>query len=1298
MSKEYSEDALQEATAKFFEDKLGWDSVYAYKSEVLGEQGTLGRTSYRQVVLRPKLDAALRKLNPGLPDEAYTDAVDQLTATSATKTLLQTNRELTGLIRKRVLVTFKGGDGKTHTQRLRVIDFDDPENNEFLVVRELKISGYAHNRRPDIIGFVNGLPLLFIELKAHDKDVRVAYKDNLTDYKDAIPHIFHHNALVMLSNGHAARAGTFTSPYDFFHEWKRLDEEDEGVVDWLTMLKGMCRKDRFLDIVENFIHFDDSPSGGTIKALAANHQYLGVNRAFEAVQEREVRDGKLGVFWHTQGSGKSYSMLWLAQKVHRKVPGSFTFLILTDRVELDDQIVKTFVGCGAVDEAKAGMVHASSREDLKKLLGEDHRYIFSLVHKFNPDDTEPYSLRDNIIVIADEAHRTQNGKLAEAMRLVLPNASFIAFTGTPLIESAEDQLTRRTFGDYVSRYDFKRAVDDGATVKLFYDNRGEKLKLATHNINDRIADKIAEHDLDQDQQLRLERALGRDYHILTSDERLERIARDLCAHYTKRWETGNAMLVCIDKVTCVRMYDLIAEYWQLEIDRQERVWQEAVQELEDPQLLASAGPHEDDQVRWKAFARERADKARKKLDWLRETETCVVVSDEQNEVQKFKAWDLDIVPHRKKMKDRKLDEEFKSREHPFRLSIVCAMWLTGFDVPHLSTLYIDKPMKGHNLMQAIARANRKAPDKSSGLIVDYNGMLKGLRAALAKYGESDSGSGAGGEQPPAGGPDEQEAEFAAAIAACEQHLNDCGFDLAKLANADDYFVKQGLLDKANEDSAVNAVCKTDESRARFGVLARDVFKKRKALTGNAERVRPYRRKANAIDAIAKRLKQNKDHADITQVLMDLHAVVSETVEHAGPTRLPGTETGKVYDISHIDFDKLKAEFEKSANKNTTVQTLKDAVDRKLKQMIQRNPMRQDFYKRYLEIIDAYNRETDRVTIEETFEQLVDFVDDLSDEEQRAVREGLDEENLPIFDVLVEQKGDLDTRTRNRVKKVARELLASVKAELAKLEDWRSKRQTRAMVETFIKDYLWDTEKGLPEEAYSVEEVESLADVVYLHFYEQYEAADQSVYAMAANGAGDGTVGSGAEPSARPAPSLVSLPTGSSASPGSKLPLRVVAEDDLQPFVNAVPLLPLEVAAGGFSSEQIVASPDEFEWVGLDGKSRPAPGLFVAQVVGESMNRRIPNGSWCLWRANPSGTRQGKVVLAQHRDIDDPELGGRYTVKVYESEKVPTDDGEWRHSVVRLKPDSDDSSFESIVLKDLEEGELTIVAELVEVLA
>jgi len=473
----YTEDTLvQQTTAEYLEKELGWDSVYAYNNEDFGPNSLLGRKSDREVVLTRYLRLKLVDLNPGLPDAAYDDAVRQISSAIATQTLLATNREKYALIKDGVQVTFRNDKGERVRQRLKVLDFDIPENNHFLCVRELWVRGDLYRRRADIIGFVNGLPLLFIECKNIHKNLRVAFDKNLADYRDTIPHLFHHNAIVMIGNGDKARIGSISSRWEHFHEWKRLAEEEPGVVDMETLLKGVCAKQNFMDIFENFIVFDDS-SGESKKILARNHQFLGVNRAIEAVRDRKNRQGKLGVFWHTQGAGKSYSMVFFTRKIHRKLGGNFTFLILTDREDLDTQIYKTFAGCGMVDNDR-NPCRATSGEHLRSLLVQHKSHIFSLIQKFNievnPD--AGYTRRDDIIVITDEAHRTQYGMLALNMRNALPNAGYIGFTGTPLFK--DDEITRRVFGDYVSTYDFQRAVNDEATVPLYYDARGDKLGVA----------------------------------------------------------------------------------------------------------------------------------------------------------------------------------------------------------------------------------------------------------------------------------------------------------------------------------------------------------------------------------------------------------------------------------------------------------------------------------------------------------------------------------------------------------------------------------------------------------------------------------------------------------------------------------------------------------------------------------------------------------------------------------------------------------------------------------------------------
>ena len=566
MSYDYSENILvQESAGNLLQNELGWDVKFAYNTEVLGKNGTFGRESYRDILLTRYFRDALKKLNPWITENQMDEAQKALEHRLSTSSLLQINEEKYFLIREGIPVTVKKPNGQTETKKAAVLDFQNPDNNYFLAIKELKIHGDLYRRRTDIVGFVNGIPLLFVELKKNTVDVQNAYDDNYTDYQDTIPHLFYYNAFLMLSNGTEAKVGTLGSKYEFFHEWKRLAEEDQGSVALETMLRGICRKENFLDLFENFILYDHS-GGHTAKILARNHQYLGVNEAIKAYAARKLNDGKLGVFWHTQGSGKSYSMVFLAQKVRRKFEGSPTFVVLTDRDELNTQISDTFENCGLLGKTKAPQFIASSGDDLVSKLKGNPSFIFTLIQKFNKPDAEPIYPDHDIIIMSDEAHRSQYGIFADNMMKLLPTAARIGFTGTPLLSS--DNITARTFGGYVSVYDFKRAVEDGATVPLYYENRGEKI-VDLHNpeITNQILDAIENADLDVDQQDKLEAEFAKEIHLLTAEPRLRSIARDFVSHYSDLWTSGKAMFVCLNKVTCVRMYNYVQEYWKDEIKK-----------------------------------------------------------------------------------------------------------------------------------------------------------------------------------------------------------------------------------------------------------------------------------------------------------------------------------------------------------------------------------------------------------------------------------------------------------------------------------------------------------------------------------------------------------------------------------------------------------------------------------------------------------------------------------------------------------------------------------------------------------
>ena len=721
----YTEDQLVEQPAIGLFAELGWQTVSAME-ETFGATGTLLRETKGEVVLVSRLRAALVRLNPALPPEAITAAVDELTRDRSAMSLEAANREVYLLLKEGIKVSVPDKErGGQKTERLRVVDWEHPANNDFLLVSQFSVTGALYTCRPDLVGFVNGLPLVVIELKKPGVPARVAFDENLTHYKQQIPSLFWFNALLIASNGTDSRVGSLTADWERFFEWKRIERENEPRrVSLEVMLRGTCDRTRLLDLVENFTLFSEHKAG-LVKIIGQNHQFLGVNNAIVSMlAARKLGHGRGGVFWQTQGSGKSFSMVFFAQKVLRKVAGNWTFVVVTDRVELDDQIAKTFKATGAVSEAEGDQCHAESGAHLRELLRGNHRYVFTLIHKFQTP--EMLCDRPDVIVLTDEAHRSQYDTLALNMRAALPKALFLAFTGTPLI--AGEERTKDVFGDYVSIYDFQQSVEDGATVPLFYENRTPELQLVNPDLNEDIYNLIETAELDPEQEAKLERELGRQYHILTRDDRLETVAKDIVRHFLGRGFVGKAMVVSIDKATALKMHDKVRKHWAAEIERVQK-------ELGHYDLAA-----------------DRKDELLKRLDVSETTDMALIVSPGQNEIEQMKKHGLDIVPHRKRMKESQppLDEKFKDTEDKLRIVFLCAMWLTGFDAPSCSTVYLDKPMRNHSLMQTIARANRVFPGKHSGMIVDYANVFASLEKALAIYGPGGGGRWPGEGQGKAG--------------------------------------------------------------------------------------------------------------------------------------------------------------------------------------------------------------------------------------------------------------------------------------------------------------------------------------------------------------------------------------------------------------------------------------------------------------------------------------------------------------------------------------------------------------------
>jgi type I restriction enzyme R subunit len=1100
----YTEDQLVEQPAIGLFAELGWTTVSALE-EIFGSAGpspvpsghplppvegwgercaALGRETKGEVVLVSRLQAALERLNPALPPEAITAAVDELTRDRSAMSLEAANREVYLLLKEGIRVSIadaepsprpspkgrrssgstphpgplpgRGGEGVRSkgggqkVERVRLVDWEYPANNDFLLVSQFSVTGALYTCRPDLVGFVNGLPLVVVELKKPGVPARAAFDENLTHYKAEIPQLFWFNALLITSNGTDSRVGSLTADWERFFEWKRIEREDEPRrVSLEVMLRGTCDRARLLDLVENFTLFSEHKAG-LVKIIGQNHQVLGVNKAIAAMlAARKAGHGRGGVFWQTQGSGKSYSMVFFAQKVLRKVPGDWKFVIGTDRVELDDQIAKTFKATGAVSEAEGDQCHAASGAHLRELLRGNHRYVFTLIHKFQTP--EMLCDRPDVIVLADEAHRSQYDTLALNMRAALPGAIFIAFTGTPLIVGEE--RTKEVFGDYVSIYDFQQSVEDGATVPLFYENRTPELQLVNPDLNEDIYSLIEAAELDPEQEAKLERELSRQYHILTRDDRLETVAQDIVRHFLGRGFVGKAMVVSIDKATALKMHDKVRKHWAAETERVKK-------ELASYDLAADT-----------------KDELLDRLQVLRTTDMALIVSPGQNEIAQMQARGLDIVPHRKRMNESQppLDEKFKDPEDPLRLVFVCAMWMTGFDAPSCSTMYLDKPLRNHTLMQTIARANRVFPGKHSGVIVDYANVFASLEKALAIY-----GAGKDGKNPVR---DKQKLveELRKAVAAAVLFCANRGVILAAIEQ-----LPTGSMERLQRmDEAVNALISPDPLRREFFGHERLVstlygaVKPDPAALEFAGRVACVAAIADAI-----RTKLNPNPADISGVMGGINKLLDASITGVGMPAKPAP----VMDLSKIDFEALRRRFKESKHRNTDLEVLKAAILAQLEKLIRLNKTRTDFQQQFEELVESYNAGSRN--IEELFEELVKLSRNLSAEQQRHVRENMTEEELVIFDILTRPAPELDADERREVKKVAKLLLERIKTLL--VLDWRKRQSSRARVEDAIKDQL-DT--GLPR-VYSPELYQKKCSAVFEHFYEAYADQGANIYAAA----------------------------------------------------------------------------------------------------------------------------------------------------------------------------------------------------------
>jgi len=1004
------------------------------------------RANKREVILLDRVREAATRLNPRIPPSVIEGALEKLLDRRQAMTLIAANREVYGLLRDGIAVDFDNAQGVQQQERMRLLDFNAPENNRYLVVSQLWIQREQGGfRRPDVLLYINGIPLVCILLKNANVKLRNAYDDKLTTYKTEIPQLFLTNAFCVLSNAIETKVGSITAEWECFFNWLRAVDEKQKIdreaireqgISLEGVINGLFSRLQLLDYVENFILYYKDNS----KIIAQNHQFIGVNLAYEVFLRRDGLAGKLGVFWHTPGSGKSFSMIFYTRKILRKLTGNFTFVVVTDRDDLDRQIYRNFLHTRTVSEAEVAQPRNS--EDIRQILKLNKRLVFTLIQKFRWEWGRNYpvlSTRNDIVLIVDEAHRSQYQSLADNMRTGLPKASYLAFTGTPLL--GRERKTNAWFGDYVSEYNFQQSMDDGATVPLFYGKRIPEVLIQNDELDDEFFEALREADLNVAVQIRLEKRFAKAAEVIKRDDRLEKIARDIVYHFPRRGYLGKGLVVALDKFTAVKMYDKVQRLWREEISKLQRIVSATSNEIEKRRL---------EQI----------------VEFMRTVEMAVVVSEDSDEERKFTAQTLDIKPHRERM--NRLDQHghdieynFKAPEHPLQLVFVCAMWLTGFDVPTLSTLYLDKPMHGHTLMQTIARVNRvtswkiNGVEKRNGDIVDYYNVFRNMKLALMEYAQ-------GGDE----------------IAPPVKEKN----ELFRLLDA---AIEQGLAFCQDKQIGLREVLARDvvfSNLAHFitfadGLLAKDEWRKtfnvhENIITSLYEACKPEIlgrgkwREVAAFQYLRGVIDSRIEQTDINAISLKIAAILDESVvvneAEAFTAQQYSTEyqiiqKSKIWDLSKINVDKLREEFKQATYKNIEIADLRAFLQHKIELMLQQNATRINFAHRLQQIVDNYN--SGGSSTENSYEQLMVFTEDLRSEDERHIREGLSKDELEIFDLLKKDKMTQEETQKARL--AAKSLLHRLQDESPRVlvQDWYKDTQTKEKVRSTVAEVL---DNNLPE--------------------------------------------------------------------------------------------------------------------------------------------------------------------------------------------------------------------------------------------
>jgi type I restriction enzyme R subunit len=997
-----TENTVEQAAIEWFED-LGY-AYLAGPSIAPGESGA-ERDSYGDVVLKSWLTAAIDRLNPTIPASAREDALRKVLRVEG-PSLIQTNRLFHKMLVAGVDVEYPRGDGTIAGDHVRLIDFDNPDNNDWHVVNQFTVTEGTHTRRADIIVFVNGLPLAVLELKnaAHEQaDIWSAYKQ-LQTYKEEIPTLFRFSELLVISDGLQARIGSLTANKEWFKVWRTTDGQADAprsALELETLIQGVFEKARLLDLLRDFIAYDDDDKGRTAKVIAGYHQFHAVKAAIEETVRASgaAGDRRAGVVWHTQGSGKSFSMVFYAGRIARNAEmQNPTVVVLTDRNDLDDQLFGQFDRCSDLLNQKPKQ--AESRSQLRELLKvASGGVVFTTIQKFMPDekgDKMPVlSDRRNIVVIADEAHRSQYDLidgLARNMRDALPNASFIGFTGTPIEQS--DANTRAVFGDYISVYDIQQAVADGATVPIYYESRIAKLGLLEKELPkiDEEFEELTEREEEETRE-RLKSKWAALEALVGDPKRIALVAKDLVEHFERRREalSGKAMIVCMSRRICV---DLLNAILKLRPD-----W--------------ASAPNDDEQAEAK--------------------KACVAKIIMTGSAMDGPEWQ----PHiRNKQRRRDLANRFKDPNDPFSLVIVRDMWLTGFDAPCMHTMYADKPMRGHGLMQAIARVNRVFRDKPGGLVVDYLGLADQLKRALATYTES-------------GGKGKPSIDTAEAVAVLNEKIEVArgmmhGFDWSTWHTATGTKRLQ-IIPESQEH-----ILEQEDGKKRFCKVASDMSKAF-SLCATADEAIALRDEIAFYQCVQSALLKTADREGTAENLdLAIQQLVSRAVVADGEVIDVFTAAGiKKPDISILS-DEFLNEVRGIKQKNVAAELLAKLLHGQIATRAARNVVQgRQFSEMLKKTLNAYHNRA--IATQEIIEELIKLAKELDAAAKRGDEMNLSEEELAFYDALAANESAVRAMGDQKLRVIAAELVTKVRGSVT--IDWTLRESARAGIKVAVKRIL-----------------------------------------------------------------------------------------------------------------------------------------------------------------------------------------------------------------------------------------------------